>query len=209
MRKNTTLFSAIAFLGLLIGACNPSATDETVSGGESKTDISDIKIAYIVTDSVINNFEYFKERSAEIAEKGNKYQSELTNRAKGFEQEVASFQSTGGNMTRNQAQAKQEELMKKEENLMTYRQNIMAELSADETALYNEVYDKIQVYLNDYAASNDLEMILSYTRGGGVWYAKKNFDVTDDVISGINADYKDKGNSSSSEEKVEEPAEEK
>ena len=91
---------------------------------------------------------------------------------------------------------------------MTFRENIMAELSADETKLYNEVYDKIQVYLNDYAASNDLEMILSYTRGGGVWYANKSLDITDDVIAGINDDYKN-GTSSDSEEKVEEPAEEK
>jgi len=208
VRKNTTLFSAIAFLGLLIGACNPSATDEKTSDDENKVDISDLKVAYIVTDSVINNFEYFKEKSAEIAEKGNKYQSELTNRAQGFEKEVASFQSSNANMTMNQARAKQEELVTKEKNLMTFRENIMAELSADETKLYNEVYDKIQVYLNDYAASNDLEMILSYTRGGGVWYANKTLDITDNVIAGINDDYKN-GDSSSTEEKVEEPAEEK
>ena len=136
MRRILTLFSAIAFLGLLIGACNTSTPNESVSGGEEKKDVSDIKIAYIVTDSVINNFDYFKEKSAVFAEKGNKYQNELTNRAKGFEQEVASFQSTGGNMTRNQAQAKQEELMKKEENLMTYRQNIMTELKRIFTMRY-------------------------------------------------------------------------
>tara|TARA_R110002126_G_scaffold5240_4_gene27652 strand:+ start:101741 stop:102364 length:624 start_codon:yes stop_codon:yes gene_type:complete len=207
VRRNLTLFSAIAFLGLLIGACNTSTPNESVSGGEEKKDVSDIKIAYIVTDSVINNFDYFKEKSAEIAEKGNKYQNELTNRAKGFEQEVASFQSTGGNMTRNQAQAKQEELMKKEENLMTYRQNIMTELQADETNLYNEVYDKIQVYLNEYATENGLEMILSYTRGGGVWYAKESFDITDEVISGLNDDYKNNDNSGTGE-KEETPASE-
>mgnify|MGYP003642045729 FL=1 len=208
MRKNTTLFSAIAVLGLLIGACNTPANNESNSADENKVDISDLKVAYIVTDSVINNFDYFKERSAEIAEKGNKYQSELTNRAQGFEKEVASFQNSNANMTMNQARAKQEELMTKEKNLMTFRENIMAELSADETKLYNEVYDKIQVYLNDYAASNDLEMILSYTRGGGVWYANKSLDITDDVIAGINDDYKN-GSSSDSEEKVEEPAQEK
>lgn len=205
MRRNLILFSAIAFLGLLIGACNTPTPEGTVSEGEGKKDVSDIKIAYIVTDSVINNFDYFKEKSAEIAEKGDKYQNELTNRAKGFEQEVTSFQNTGGNMTRNQAQAKQEELMKKEENLMTYRQNIMTELQADETNLYNEVYDKIQVYLNEYASANDLEMILSYTRGGGVWYAKESFDITDEVISGINEDYKNNGEGST-EEKEEAPA---
>jgi outer membrane protein len=208
VRKVSTIISSIAFLGLLIGACNTPATDESTSGEESEVDISDLKVAYIVTDSVINNFEYFKEKSAEIAEKGNKYQSELTNRAQGFEKEVASFQSSNANMTMNQARAKQEELMAKEKNLMTFRENIMTELSADETKLYNDVYDMIQVYLNDYAANNDLEMILSYTRGGGVWYANKTLDITDDVVAGINEDYKNGGAAAVEEEEKPESEEE-
>ena len=208
MRKIITKISSIAFLGLLIGACNTPATEESTSGKENEVDISDLKVAYIVTDSVINNFEYFKEKSAEIAEKGNKYQSELTNRAQGFEQEVASFQNSNANMTMNQARAKQEELMTKEKNLMTFRENIMTELSADETKLYNDVYDMIQVYLNDYAGNNDLEMILSYTRGGGVWYANKTLDITDDVIAGINEDYKNGGDAAAIEEETPETEEE-
>jgi outer membrane protein len=208
VRKIITKFSSIAFLVFLIGACNTPATDESTSGQENEVDISDLKVAYIVTDSVINNYEYFKEKSAEIAEKGNKYQSELTNRAQGFEQEVASFQSSNANMTMNQARAKQEELMAKEKNLMTFRENIMTELSADETKLYNDVYDMIQVYLNDYAGNNDLEMILSYTRGGGVWYANKTLDITDDVIAGINEDYKNGGDAAVEEEKPETEEEE-
>lgn len=209
MRKVITTISSIAFLGLLIGACNTPATEESTSDQENEVDISDLKVAYIVTDSVINNFEYFKEKSAEIAEKGNKYQSELTNRAQGFENEVASFQKSNANMTMNQARAKQEELMTKEKNLMTFRENIMAELSADETKLYNDVYDMIQVYLNEYASNNDLEMILSYTRGGGVWYANKTLDITDDVIAGINDDYKNGGTTPPAEEETAETEEEK
>ena len=83
----------------------------------------------------------------------------------------------------------------------------MTELQADETNLYNEVYDKIQVYLNEYATENGLEMILSYTRGGGVWYAKESFDITDEVISGLNDDYKNNDNSGTGE-KEETPASE-
>ncbi len=89
----------------------------------------------------------------------------------------------------NQARAKEEELVKKERNLMSYRDNLMQELSSDETKLYNEVYDKIQEFLKEYAKDNDLEMILSYTRGGGVWYANEALDVTESVVDGINEKY--------------------
>ncbi|WP_375586235.1 OmpH family outer membrane protein [Cyclobacterium xiamenense] len=189
MKKITTIISALAVAGLVAVACNPSAPEGEVSVSTEDVDISDLKVAYIVTDSVINNFTYFKEQSAAIAEKGKKYEGELTNRARGFEQEVQNFQNTANSMTINQQRAKQEELVTKERNLVTYRENIMQELSADENKLYNEVYDMIQEYLNTYAAENDLEMILSYTRGGGVWYANKSLDITDAVVKGINEDY--------------------
>jgi len=108
----------------------------------------------------------------------------------------------------NQARAKEEELVTKERNLVAYRENIMQELSADETKLYNDVYDMIQEYLNDYAAAHDLEMILSYTRGGGVWYANKTLDITDSVVKGINEDYSNKEGDAAASEKEETSEEE-
>ncbi|UCS92687.1 OmpH family outer membrane protein [Echinicola marina] len=193
MRKFSKALGILGIAGALLSACNNKGNETAATGAgassESTVDLSDLNIAYINTDSVINNYQYFKDKSAEISEKGKRYESELSNRAKGFEQEVANFQQTAQNMTPNQSRAKQEDLMKKERNLVTYRDNLMQELSADEANLYNEVYDKIQVFLKGYAEENNLEMILSYTRGGGVWYAHDALDVTTSVTKGLNDAY--------------------
>jgi len=193
VKKLSKVLGVLGVAALTFTACdnqgNTSSTAPSATTADTEVSISDMKVAYIHTDSVINNFEFFKERSAEIADKGKKYESELSNRARGFEQEVANFQQSANSMTMNQARAKEEELVKKERNLVSYRDNLMQELSADESKLYNDVYDRIQTYLNTYAEENNLEMILSYTRGGGVWYAKGNLDVTNSVIEGINSQY--------------------
>ena len=57
-----------------------SNTTDTGStdGATATVDISDLKIAYIHTDTVINNYTYFKERSAEIADKGKRFEGELS-----------------------------------------------------------------------------------------------------------------------------------
>ncbi|HAH35548.1 MAG TPA: outer membrane chaperone Skp, partial [Algoriphagus sp.] len=140
---------------MLFYACQPKTTENTTAtaSGEAAS-ISDLSIAYVYTDSVINQYEFFKKKSEEITEKGKKFEGDLQSRARGFEQEVANFQQTGGNMTPNQQRAKQEELVKKEQNLMTYRDNLMQELSADESNLYSDVYDKVQKYLKSYAEEN-------------------------------------------------------
>jgi outer membrane protein len=192
VKKFIKVFGFLAIAAFTFSSCNKQGQ----SGGDSQqaenvpeVSITDLKIAYILTDSVISKFDFFKTKSEEITEKGKKFESELGNRARGFEQEVANFEQTAGSMTINQQRAKQEELVKKERNLMTYRDNLMQELSADEAKLYSDVYDRVQDYLKEYAEQNDLELILSYTRGGAVWYSKKGLDITDDVIAGLNKKY--------------------
>jgi outer membrane protein len=194
VRKISNIIAILGLTGMLFAACGPSSSpsESGAESGNGEINMTDLKIAYIQTDSVINKFDFFIAKSEEIAEKGKRYEGELASRARGFEQEVTNFQSSANTMTINQARAKEEELVQKERNLVTYRDNVMQELSADENKLYNEVYDMIQAYLKEYAKENDLEMILSYTRGGGVWYADNALDITSSVIAGINEDLKKK-----------------
>lgn len=172
-------------------SCDQKTSTETSTAASSGEGMSaaDMKVAYVFTDSVINKYDFFKKKSEEITDKGKRFEGDLQSRARGFEQEVATFQQTGGNMTPNQQRAKQEELMQKEQNLMTYRNNLMQELSADETSLYNEVYEQVQTYLKEYAQENGIDLILSYTRGGAIWYATDAIDVTQSVIEGLNKKY--------------------
>ena len=183
-------FGVFAVASVLFYSCDQKAapTTETAVSGDGMP-AAEMNVAFVYTDSVINKYDYFKKMSEEITSKGKRFDGDLQSRAKGFEQEVATFQQTGGNMTPNQARAKQDELMQKEQNLMTYRNNLMQELSADEAKLMNEVYEKVQTYIKEYAKEKDIDIILSYTRGGAMWYATEAIDVTASVVDGLNKSY--------------------
>ena len=189
MKRGLKLIGALSLATVLLYGCDKAGTSTTGETALKEVKQGDLNVAFVYTDSVINKYDYFKKKSEELTEKGKKFEGDLQGRASGFQQEVQTFQQTGGNMTVNQQRAKQEELAKKEQNLMTYRDNLMQELSADESALYSEVYDKVQNYLKVYAESNDIDVILSYTRGGAIWYANEAIDLTSSVIEGINKEY--------------------
>lgn len=199
MKNLATVLSFLAVVLLGFTACENKAT---VAEGGSNNEISaeaaerDVKIAYVLTDSLIAKYEFFIQKSGEITAKGKKFEGELSTRARGFEQEVANFQQTAASMTPNQARAKEEDLVKKERNLMTYRDNLMQELSAEEAKLYSDVYDQIQEYLKNYAEENGLDMILSYTKGGAVWYSNNTLDITDKVIQGLNKKFSENNSTS-------------
>ncbi|MEB2779250.1 OmpH family outer membrane protein [Algoriphagus persicinus] len=190
VKRGLKLIGALSLAAMLLYGCDTAGTSTTTEKNASKeVKQGDLNIAFVYTDSVINKYDYFKSKSEELTAKGKKFEGDLQGRASGFQQEVQTFQQTGGNMTVNQQRAKQEELAKKEQNLMTYRDNLMQELSADEAALYSEVYDRVQKYLKTYAENNELTMILSYTRGGAVWYGNDALDLTESVIEGLNKAY--------------------
>ena len=190
VKKGLKIFGVLALATVLFYSCDQktATTSEVDSAGEGIAS-GDLKVAYVYTDSVINKYDYFKKISEEITAKGQRFDSDLQSRARGFEQEIATFQQTGGNMTPNQARAKQDELVQKEQNLMTYRNNLMQELSADEAKMMADIYEQVQTYMKDYAAENDIDIILSYTRGGAMWYASNAMDVTASVVEGLNKKY--------------------
>lgn len=190
VKKGLKIFGVLALASVLFYSCEQKAATSTEvdSSGEGMA-AGDMKVAFVYTDSVINKYEYFKKMSEEITAKGQRFDSDLQSRARGFEQEVSTFQQTGGNMTPNQARAKQDELVQKEQNLMTYRNNLMQELSADEAKMMNDIYVQVQEFVKEYAAENDIDIILSYTRGGAMWYANEAIDVTASVVEGLNKKY--------------------
>ncbi|GMQ23951.1 hypothetical protein Aoki45_06330 [Algoriphagus sp. oki45] len=190
VKRALFIVGLLSLTSVFFYSCNQNPSTESASATtETGVASGDLKVAFVYTDSVINKYDLFKKKSEEITEKGRKFEGDLQSRARGFEQEVATFQQTGGNMTPNQQRAKQEELMQKEQNLMTYRNNLMQELSADEATLYNEVYDQVQTYLNEYAKEQGYDVILSYTRGGAMWYASEAMDITTAVVEGLNKKY--------------------
>lgn len=189
MKKGLKFIGVFGLATILLYSCGQKTESTTASSSEERVAAGDMKIAFVYTDSVINNYEFFKKKSEEITEKGKKFDADLQSRARGFEQEVATFQQTGGNMTQNQIRAKQDELVQKEQNLMTYRNNLMQELSSDESKLLNDVYEQVQVFVKEYAKENGIDIILSNTRGGALWFATDAIDVTKNVTEGLNKKY--------------------
>lgn len=187
---NIVLLVAVSILFYLQFSGKPAEiregmSDTSMSGSNGDTP----SVAYITFDSLTANYTYWNERTAELKEQADKLQKELENRLTGFQQEVNTLQNTAGNMTQNQFRAAEEGLARKQQNLQQYQANIQQQLVQLENQMMTSLYDKVEDFLEDYGKKNNLELILTYQRGSGVWYADKGMDITDDVIEGLNSAY--------------------
>jgi len=154
---------------------------------------SDIAIAYVLEDSLLSNYEYFKELASDLDKKRQEMENDYTMKAQGLQKEFEGFQRTAGNMTMNQARAVEEDLMQKRQNLMLLQEKMGQDLLRAESEVNTQLYDKVTKFLENYATENGFALILNVKRGNAVLYGDKGMDVTEIVVKGLNDDYNSKG----------------
>jgi outer membrane protein len=185
---NGILAVAVIYLYVLHFSGDSPAQAEETAGTSAAGAMP--KIAYVNSDTLLENYDFFKDKRAELEEKAQKLQADYENRAKGLQGEITAFQRNAGTMTMNQARALEEDLMKKQQNLMQYQQNLSNQLMQDEAKVQEELYDKVADYLEEYGTDQNFKVVLTYTKNSGVLYADDSLDITKTVVEGLNKRYK-------------------
>lgn len=185
---NVVLLIAVVILYVLhfIGKSTSAENNEMVNSSINPENFS---IAYVNSDSLLKNYDFFKDLEKQLIAKRDKLNLEYQNRAEGLQQEFVNFQSTAGNMTISQARAVEEDLRKKQQNLMMYQEQLGQLLMQEEAKMNANLYDKVSSYLRDYGLSSNLQLVLTYTKGSGVLYANDSLDITKQIIVGLNKAY--------------------
>ncbi|MFN4086702.1 MAG: OmpH family outer membrane protein [Spirosomataceae bacterium] len=182
MKKISLVVLGLAFASV---ACNKSGGD-----GEAASQPAG-RIVYVNTDTLLNNYDYYKDVVKEFQNKQFQLENELQRKGQSFQNEVALFQRRiqAGGMSQEQAQTTQQQLGQKEQELMMYRDNAANNLATEQAKKTDELLTKIQEYLGSYNKSDKYDMVIGYSKGGGVLYAKEDLDITKEVLKGLNEDY--------------------
>lgn len=184
---NVVLLIAVAVLYVLHFSDSASTEESGIANGQM--DSENFSIAYVNSDSLLKNYDFFKDLEKQLIAKRDKLNSEYQNRAEGLQKEIANFQSTAGNMTISQARAVEEDLRKKQQNLMMYQEQLGQQLMGEEAKMNADLYEKVSDYLRDYGLNKNLQLVLTYTKGSGVLYANDSLDITDQILFGLNEKY--------------------
>jgi len=154
-----------------------------------------MRIAYVEVDSIMTQYQYCKEYSILLEKKSNNARNTLNQKGKQLEAAAANFQrklQNNGFTSREQAEAAQAGIQKSQQDLQELQARLANELEM-ETAKFNDALrDSIQNFLNSYNKDKKFDLILSKA-GDNILLADKRFDITDDVVKGLNKRYKKDG----------------
>ena len=186
--KKTLLMVMAAFA---LTACNNQAPqmDEKSQTAEEKA--SEMKIAYVEVDSIMSQYQFCKEYSQILQKKSQNIQNTINQKGQSLQAAAVKFQQDIQNnkYTQQQAEAVNAGLQKQQADLQALQQRLGNEFQA-ETDKFNEALrDSLQHFLAKYNKDKKYALILSKA-GDNILYADKVYDITNDVITGLNKAYK-------------------
>ena len=201
MKKNILSGVALAAVAALsLTSCNksqPQVEEKT----ESKAP-AELKIAYVEVDSIMTQYTFAKEYSQLLEKKGQNIQSTIAQKGQQLQAAAANFQQKiqQNAYTREQAEAVQAGLQKQQNDLQGLQQRLSNEFAAEQEKYNNALHDSIAHYLAAYNKDKKYSIIFSKS-GDNLLYADKAYDITKEVIAGLNKAYKGKLPAAKAEEK--------
>ena len=151
-----------------------------------------IKIAYVEVDSLMTQYNFAKDYSTNLQRKSTNARNTLTQKGNQLQAAVDNFQkklNNNGFASREQAESQQAAIQRQQRDLQALQARLEGEL-ANETQQFNEALrDSLNNFLADYNKAKKYDIILSKA-GDNFLYANKKYDITQDVINGLNKRYK-------------------
>ncbi len=151
-------------------------------------------IVFVNSDSLVNNYNYFKDIKTRLEAKSKKAQQDLSSKGTAFQREVADYQQKAQGMSADERASTEQRLARKQQELEAFNQNASSALANESAGENEKLYDKVAEYLKAYAKEKGYKMVLTYSKSNpSLLFADESLDVTTEVVKGLNDKYaKDK-----------------
>lgn len=161
-------------------------------GHDSLSVGSSVRIAFINTDTLLNNYDRFFELRKQITDKQQRYENELSTKQVQLQKKISDYQTKvqKGLLLRSEMQEIEQQLNAEGQNFQQLQMEYNQQLNEEMQVMNRKLYEDIVEFLKEYNKDHQYAYILSDSYGGGLLYADKSLDITWDVIRKMNEKYK-------------------
>jgi outer membrane protein len=167
-------------------------TQAAVSVSSIKNSRVPFRIAYFNLDSLEAHYNYFKDVLAQVKEKENEMNQELSGMEKGYQKKIAEWQKKGNTMSQAESEQAQQEYSQMQQNYQAKKQTLQESLLKHNEDLKADIRKKIEEYLKEYNKEKGFSYIISYESNSFIYVKDTTYNITGDLVRGLNDAYKNK-----------------
>ncbi|HTL07539.1 MAG TPA: OmpH family outer membrane protein [Chitinophagaceae bacterium] len=158
---------------------------------DSPANAAGFKIAYFELDSLQNNYQYFKDALSTLKTKEESMNNELAALEKSYQKKIGEWQQKGNNMSQAEAEAANREYQQMQQNFQARKQQLDQSINDQMNDTRKKIRERLEAYLKEYNKDKHYSYIFS-DFPEGIFYKDTVYNITNDLISGLNASYKKK-----------------
>lgn len=184
--KITLSIAIVAAMLFGATACNEKQDN---SAAKSTAAAGGMNIRYVDEDSIMANYNLAKDFNEAMLRRQNQLdaaQQQRGNEINKFGTAMEQKYKNNGYLTEESLRADQAKLQKMQSDAQSYLGNLQQSIATELEQSRTQVLDSINNFMKEYAKKKGYDMIL---RKSATIYIDSKYDVTDDVIEGLNKRY--------------------
>lgn len=189
MKKLYMMALCLAMVGMT--SCNNKA-QESEAAAEKPQEETGLKIAYVEIDTLMSQYQFCKDYTELASIEGENIQRTLTGKQRTLEQHAAAMQKkyeSNGFTSQEELTRAQQSLQAEQQALQELSERLYASFQEEQDKYNVEMRDSVQSFLKQYNKNKKYDIILAKA-GDNMLLANPKFDITNEVLKGLNKRYK-------------------
>lgn len=183
---------AAVVAAVLFSQCTSKA-DTSVTGSATQTqDLTGMKIAYVEIDTLLSKYTFCIELNESMVKKSEDVRLTLNQKAKELDKQKQEFQTKYQNnayLSQERAQQEYNRIVKLEQDLQAESNKLQSELMSENEKNSLMLRDSINAFLKEYNKTKGYSLIISNTGFDNLLYADSIYNITQEILEGLNARY--------------------
>lgn len=191
MKKYLTI-AACAAATVFFAACGTKNEEEPAKENTQSEETVGLKIAYVELDTLMSQYQLYKDYSEVLTRKGNNIQKTLAQKQRALESHAASVQKkyeSNEFTTRDEVERAQASIEKEQRDLAELADRLQGEFAMEQARINDEARDSIQSFLKRYNKTKKYDYVM-VKAGDNLLVANPKYNITNDIVKGLNKRYK-------------------
>ena len=194
MKRLNYLVNGLAALALIVlfSQCAGKADNQAANASTQAAGLSGMKIAYVEIDSLLTKYRFWNDLNEMMIQKEENIRTTLNEKAKELDKEMREFQrklENNGFASRERAEQENMRIAQKQRDLQQLQEKLTSELQTENQKNSLQLRDSINSFLKIYNKDKGYSLIISNTGFDNLLYADQAFNITSEIVEGLNARY--------------------
>ncbi|WP_412560640.1 OmpH family outer membrane protein [Winogradskyella sp. MIT101101] len=150
------------------------------------------ELVYVDVNKLMEGYERTKVVRADFETKAKTLNANVDSLMVDWQNELKLYEKERSSMSKKELELKQQILSNKQQQLNNYQQAIQKQIQEEDKKATQTVINDINDYVKEFGKDNGFKIIFGASGGGNIMYADDVSDLTEDILKGLNAEFRGK-----------------